>query len=122
MVACLSPNDTHFEENLSTLHYATTTGRIKNRPEVNLDPTSALIRKLRLQVRALQEQLSAAHAYIVRVTGRPLPPELDEAASIPTSASRPAASAAISAAAQPAALAAGRLLAGEPLPPSLPPF
>ncbi|CAK0839614.1 unnamed protein product, partial [Prorocentrum cordatum] len=76
MMACLSPSDAHLDENLSTLHYAATASRIRNRPTVNLDPKSRLIQQLRGQVRSLSERLAAAHAYVVRVTGRPLPAEL----------------------------------------------
>jgi len=31
MIACLSPSDANYEENLSTLQYATKTGNIKNK-------------------------------------------------------------------------------------------
>merc|ERR1719460_795613 len=97
MIACLSPNDSHYEENLSTLHYAATAGRIRNRPAVNLDPKSAMIHQLRSQVSTLRDRLSAAHAYIVRLTGRPLPEELEGARA--AGATVGAASAAVQAAA-----------------------
>mmetsp|Transcript_16893 Transcript_16893/g.39294 ORF Transcript_16893/g.39294 Transcript_16893/m.39294 type:complete len:1044 (+) Transcript_16893:93-3224(+) len=70
MFACLSPSDKHFEENLSTLQYASQAASIKNTPVLNLDPKDRLIAQLR-------EQLAAAHAYILRVTGlSELPAEL----------------------------------------------
>jgi len=70
MLACLSPADKHYEENLSTLQYATQAASIKNQPMLNLDPKDRLILRLR-------EQLAAAHAYILQVTGlEELPPEL----------------------------------------------
>eukprot|EP00444_Apocalathium_aciculiferum_P065100 CAMPEP_0183580390 /NCGR_PEP_ID=MMETSP0371-20130417/145583_1 /TAXON_ID=268820 /ORGANISM="Peridinium aciculiferum, Strain PAER-2" /LENGTH=61 /DNA_ID=CAMNT_0025790959 /DNA_START=1 /DNA_END=182 /DNA_ORIENTATION=- len=61
MLACLSPADRHWEENLSTLQYASQASNIKNTPSINLDPKDRLIQKL-------QGQLSAAYAYILRVT------------------------------------------------------
>lgn len=70
MLACLSPSDRHFEENLSTLQYASQAASIKNAPTVNLDPKDKLIQQL-------QQQLLAAHAYILRLTGlSELPAEL----------------------------------------------
>lgn len=48
MIACLSPSDVHFEENTSTLAYATRARAITNTPVVNLDPRAA--RMLALQV------------------------------------------------------------------------
>ena len=44
MVACLSPVDDHFDENLSTLEYASRASCISNRVAVNEDPKSHLIR------------------------------------------------------------------------------
>lgn len=70
MLACLSPADRHYEENLSTLRYATQAACIKNRPAVNLDPKDRLIQELR-------QQLAAAHEYILRHLGlKELPAEL----------------------------------------------
>lgn len=62
MFACLSPSDKHFDENLSTLQYASQAASIKNAPKVNLDPKDLLIQQLR-------SQLSAAYDYILHVTG-----------------------------------------------------
>ncbi|CAE8632521.1 unnamed protein product [Polarella glacialis] len=76
MLACLSPLDTSFEENLSTLQYACTAGRIRNRPAVNLDPATLLIRQLRGEVQKLKGQLAEAQEYVLRVTGSPLPPSI----------------------------------------------
>lgn len=59
MMACLSPADSYFEENLSTLQYATEAAMIKNDPVVNLDPKDQLIQDLR-------QQLQAAHAFILK--------------------------------------------------------
>lgn len=70
MLACISPADKHFEENLSTLQYAARAACIKNEPMMNLDPKDAMIQ-------ALQQQLEAAHAWIRKHTGsETLPDEL----------------------------------------------
>lgn len=70
MLACLSPSDRHYEENLSTLQYASQAACIKNEPTLNVDPKDRLIEQLRAQ-------LAAAHRYILSLTGlEQLPPEL----------------------------------------------
>eukprot|EP00931_Biecheleriopsis_adriatica_P021726 TRINITY_DN14128_c0_g4_i1.p1 TRINITY_DN14128_c0_g4~~TRINITY_DN14128_c0_g4_i1.p1 ORF type:complete len:1108 (-),score=233.43 TRINITY_DN14128_c0_g4_i1:30-3353(-) len=72
MLACLSPSDKHYEENLSTLQYASQAASIKNDPTVNIDPKDRLIQRL-------QAQLAAAHAYILRTMGLDeLPEELQK--------------------------------------------
>ena len=38
MVACLAPSDKYFEENLSTLQYASKASLISNLPKRNIDP------------------------------------------------------------------------------------
>eukprot|EP00435_Cladocopium_sp_Y103_P004387 s315_g1.t1 len=76
MVACISVLDSNFEENLSTLQYACTAGSIRNRPVVNLDPTTLLIRQLRREVQSLKSQLSLAQNYVLKVTGKPIPREV----------------------------------------------
>lgn len=78
MVACLSPSDRHYEENLSTLQYASQAACIKNDPIVNIDPKDRLIDHLRAS-------LQAAHRYILRVTGlEQLPDELMSTARAPS--------------------------------------
>ncbi|CAK0884506.1 unnamed protein product [Prorocentrum cordatum] len=62
MVACLSPSDKHYEENLSTLSYASQAASIKNTPTVNIDPKDRLIQQL-------EAKLAAAHAYILKHLG-----------------------------------------------------
>lgn len=64
MLACLCPHDLFFEENLSTLTYATKASYITNRPTVNDDPRSKLVTELRQQVRALTEELARANEHI----------------------------------------------------------
>lgn len=48
MIACLSPSDSYFEENLSTLAYATRANSISNDPIKNLDPKTKLVKDLRV--------------------------------------------------------------------------
>ncbi|CAL1141379.1 unnamed protein product [Cladocopium goreaui] len=76
MLACISVLDSNWEENLSTLQYACTAGSIRNRPVVNLDPTTLLIRQLRREVQSLKSQLSLAQNYVLKVTGKPIPREV----------------------------------------------
>lgn len=48
MIACLCPCDQFYEENLSTLAYATKASCIANDPVKNLDPKSKLVNELRV--------------------------------------------------------------------------
>jgi len=57
MLACLSPSDRHYDENQSTLAYASQAACIRNQPVINLDPKDRLILQL-------QHQLALAHEYI----------------------------------------------------------
>jgi hypothetical protein len=59
MVACLSPCDAQFDENLSTLEYASRASRITNAVAKNEDPKSRLIRQLRKRNAFLTAQLVA---------------------------------------------------------------
>ena len=61
MIACCSPSDAYVDENASTLEYASTAKRIANRPVVNEDANTRLIRKLKEQILSLKEQLAQAH-------------------------------------------------------------
>lgn len=38
MIACVTPSDHYFEENVSTLNYATWASYIANAPQKNIDP------------------------------------------------------------------------------------
>ena len=49
MIACISPSDYFFEDNLSTLAYATKAACIANDPVKNLDPKTRLIKNLRVR-------------------------------------------------------------------------
>eukprot|EP00928_Gymnodinium_smaydae_P025640 TRINITY_DN2035_c0_g5_i1.p1 TRINITY_DN2035_c0_g5~~TRINITY_DN2035_c0_g5_i1.p1 ORF type:complete len:1088 (-),score=139.02 TRINITY_DN2035_c0_g5_i1:466-3729(-) len=85
MLACLSPADQHFEENMSTLQYASQAALIKAEPLVNLDPKDRLIQNLQQQLRLAQEMLKAAHEYILtRLDLDELPAELTASAILQT--------------------------------------
>jgi regulator of replication initiation timing len=60
MIACVSPCDSYFEENLSTLTYASRASTIHNTPTRNLDPRVLEIQALKRQVADLQRQLRDA--------------------------------------------------------------
>lgn len=78
MIACLSPSDAHFDENLSTLVYASKAQCIANKPMKNEDPKTALIHELRQEVDGLRKQLAQAQEIILHF--QPLPranPSLD---------------------------------------------
>eukprot|EP00397_Hematodinium_sp_SG-2012_P018234 GEMP01018673.1.p1 GENE.GEMP01018673.1~~GEMP01018673.1.p1 ORF type:complete len:286 (+),score=77.78 GEMP01018673.1:921-1778(+) len=64
MVACLNPDDQNFEDNVSTLKYASRANAIRNRAQVNVDPKSLLIQGLREEVAALRGHLDVAKCYI----------------------------------------------------------
>lgn len=57
MIACLSPSDSNYTENLSTLGYASKAQSIVNKPVVNLDSRSQLICELRAEIADLKSQL-----------------------------------------------------------------
>lgn len=59
MIACLAPSDAYWEDNLSTLEYASKTKQISNQVAVNEDPKNRLIRLLRERVAFLEHQLAA---------------------------------------------------------------
>lgn len=60
MVACLCEGDSHIEENLSTLAYASQAASITNIPIVNEDPKNRIIRSLEQEVASLRERLLIA--------------------------------------------------------------
>lgn len=65
MIACLSPSDAHFDENLSTLVYASKAQCIANKPVKNEDPKTVLIHELRQEVEGLRRQLAQAQDVIL---------------------------------------------------------
>ena len=64
MIACLSPSDLYYEENLSTLKYATQASKIRNKPVVNIDEKILQIKELKEKVRQLQLELKNANDHI----------------------------------------------------------
>ena len=64
MIACLQPSDHFFEENQSTLEYASKAALISNKPVKNDDPKTKLIMKLKGQVRSLTMELLRANQHI----------------------------------------------------------
>lgn len=65
MIACISPSDASFDENLSTLVYASKAQCIANRPTKNEDPKTALVHELQQEVECLRRQLNQAHTTIL---------------------------------------------------------
>lgn len=61
MIACISPSDAYIDENLSTLNYAGLTKNIANNVHINEDPKTALIRKLRAEIKMLRGLLAKAN-------------------------------------------------------------
>eukprot|EP00959_Pyramimonas_sp_CCMP1952_P256235 5351892-Pyramimonas_sp.AAC.1 len=58
MIACVSPSDLSYEENLSTLEYASRAKNITNHVFANEDPKSRLIRQLKAENAFLKDQLA----------------------------------------------------------------
>jgi kinesin family protein 4/21/27 len=64
MIACIAPVDAFFEDNLSTLAYATKASCISNEPVKNVDPKSKVIKDLKKQVKRLTSELKLANEQI----------------------------------------------------------
>lgn len=64
MIACIAPIDSFFEDNLSTLAYATKASCISNEPVKNVDPKSKVIKDLKKQVKRLTSELKIANEQI----------------------------------------------------------
>lgn len=60
MIACISPSDYNYDENVSTLNYALKTNSIKNKPLRNVDQERVTIDNLRLKNLELQKKLKSA--------------------------------------------------------------
>ena len=57
MVACIAPSDRFYEENISTLNYATRASHIANVPMKNIDPKVREIEELKKQKETLEIEL-----------------------------------------------------------------
>lgn len=68
MIACIAPVDDYFEENISTLVYASKAGNISNEPVKNLDPKTKVIKQLKRELRKTKEELTQANKHIVILT------------------------------------------------------
>ena len=64
MIACLHPSDKFFDENISTLTYASKAAQISNTPVRNDDPKNKLIEEMKIQNRYLAQELQRANGYI----------------------------------------------------------
>ena len=64
MIAWVAPSDTFFDENLSTLSYATKTGQISNEPVKNFDPKSKAMKDLQSELSSLRTELTDAYKQI----------------------------------------------------------
>lgn len=49
MIACVTPSDFYYEENVSTLNYATRASYIENAPQKNIDPRIKEIQELKMK-------------------------------------------------------------------------
>lgn len=68
MIACIAPSDRFFEENVSTLSYATRASNIANAPTKNIDPKIKEILELKAKNKSLQLELANANKHIEYLT------------------------------------------------------
>ncbi|KAM3129999.1 hypothetical protein pb186bvf_017895 [Paramecium bursaria] len=68
MIACLAPADIFYDENISTLNYATKAAYITNVPTKNDDPKNKIILDLRQQISLLKQDLTKANQHIEFLT------------------------------------------------------
>ena len=61
MIACVSPSSIFYNENVSTLNYASKASSISNKPIKNHDPKNKIIQELKREVKSLREQVMMAH-------------------------------------------------------------
>lgn len=64
MIACLSPSDRYFEENLSTLQYAARASQISNIPTKNIDPKLLILNDQKRKITDLEKELRSATQHI----------------------------------------------------------
>lgn len=68
MIACVTPSDNYYEENVSTLNYATRASYIANAPQKNIDPRMKEIQELKIKNQLLQLELKNANKHIEYLT------------------------------------------------------
>lgn len=61
MIACISPSSMFYNENISTLNYASKASCISNKPIKNHDPKNKIIQDMKREMKSLREQLMMAH-------------------------------------------------------------
>ncbi len=64
MIACIAPSDQYFDENVSTLTYATKTAHIANEPVQNLDPKTRVVKDMQNEIKELNSELKKAYQQI----------------------------------------------------------
>ena len=60
LIACIGPCKSNLDETFSTLRFASTAKKIKNKATINEDPKDTLLRKLQEQIQELRKQLENA--------------------------------------------------------------
>lgn len=60
MIACVSPSEAHLSETLDTLKFAQRARRIRNKPAVNIDPTTDTVASLRVRLEAAEVKIAEA--------------------------------------------------------------
>lgn len=69
LIACISPDNSSFDETLNTLRFSQRTKKIKNDVKINEDPKDALLRKYRQQIDELREKLKARQVNAGKIGG-----------------------------------------------------
>lgn len=64
MIACVTPSDNFYEENVSTLNYATRASYIANAPKKNIDARTREILDLKAKNKLLELELKNANEHI----------------------------------------------------------
>jgi kinesin family protein 16B len=65
MIANISPASSCYHETLNTLLFAQRAKRIVNKPKINEDPKTALIKELKQEIFKLRELLAKTHLYSI---------------------------------------------------------
>lgn len=60
LIACIGPVKSNLEESISTLRFASTAKRIKNKAKINEDSKDTLLRKFQEEIMELKKQLEEA--------------------------------------------------------------
>lgn len=60
LIACIGPMKSNMDESISTLRFASTAKKIKNKARINEDSKETLLRKFQQQIEELRKQLETA--------------------------------------------------------------